>query len=212
MGLETGIIKGNKTKYYNKTDDKEVVKYSKYVNLGVNSCFNIDDDVVVISKKEYDDLTATNGNETEIIKELNNLIDDKDNKITNLTDKMAELNREIGNINNTNTNNANKIADLTTELKAVELELTELKTIMKQYNITHADELGNLIAEFRVILNYLSDCIVAYETQGRFKRFLKKTPTLDIVKQPTKLIDYRGNPYINNGNDIFTNKVVDSKE
>ena len=73
MGLETGTIKGNKTKYFNKTENKEVVKYSKYVNLGVNSAFDIGDKAVVLPINLYDDLINSNKDnikQLETIKEL----------------------------------------------------------------------------------------------------------------------------------------------
>lgn len=215
MELETGIIKGNKTKYYNKTDDKEIIKYSKYVNLGVNSSFNIDDKVVVMAKQYYDDLMAVNDDDiklNETIKELSNnndelmeLLEIKDNNIDELRDQLQQS-------TNTNANKSDEIINLTNSLAEVEQQLTEFKTILKQYDITTSDDLNNVFGEFRVILNYLNDCLIAYEKQGRIKRFLKENPTSDIVKPATKLLDYRGNQYINNGADISANKVDNSKE
>lgn len=215
MELETGIIKGNKTKYFNKTENKEIIKHSKYVNLGVNSNFNIGDEVVVLSNKEYNSIL--NGNDDAVtlkerIKELTNTIDDKDNMINNINDELEQLNKEIRNNNSENISNIAKISALTEELKTVELELTELKTILKQYDINTADGLNNLIKEFRIILNYLNDCVIAYEKQNRLKRFLKQNPTIDIAKPPTNLLDYRGNPYINNDGDYINTNVDDSNK
>ena len=168
-----------------------------------------------MAKNDYEELMATNNDnvkQNETIRELNKVIDDKDNIIADLTNKVGNLNNEIRTIGNTNTNNANKIADLTTELKTVELELTAITTVMKQYNITTADELNNIFADVRTALNYLSDCIVAYEKQGRIKRFFKQNPTTDIVKPTLMLMDYKGN--INNGNDneISATKVGNSNK
>lgn len=215
MELETGTIKGNKTKYFNKSENKEVVKYSKYVNLGVNSAFDIGDKAVVLPINLYDDLINSNKDnikQLETIKELNNTIADKDNTIADLTNKVANLNDEIRTISTTNTSNATRIADLTTELKAVELELTAITTVMKQYNITSADELNTIFNDVRTALNYLSDCITAYETQGRIKRFLKENPTIDIAKPPLMLMDYKGNINTGNGAEISATKVNDSNK
>lgn len=215
MELETGTIKGNKTTYFNKTENKEVVKYSKYLNLGVNSCFDIGADVVIIAKKDYDNLINTNSNDVELmetIKELSNTIDDKDKTIATLTNEVAELNNEIRTIGNSNTNNATRIADLTNELKAVELELTAITTVMKQYNITTPDELNTIFIDIRTALNYLSDCLTAYEKQGRVKRFLKENPTNDIAKPTLMLMDYKGNINNNNTGEISATKVDDFKQ
>lgn len=222
MLFETGIIKGNKTKYYNKTDDKEIVKYSKYINLGVNSNFNIDDNVVVLSKKYYDELMGNNNNEiklSETIKELSNnndelmeLIKIKDNEIGNLTADNSKLKDQLQQTTITNANKSDKITKLTETTSALEQQLTEYKATLKQYDINTADDLNNLIDEYKIILNYLNDCIIAYETQGRFKRFLKENPTIDIVKPPTKLINYRGNKYIANDGAIVTTKAPDSNK
>ena len=215
MGLETGTIKGNKTKYFNKTENKEVVKYSKYVNLGVNSAFDIGDKAVVLPIDDYNNIINSNDDnikQLETIKELNNTIADKDNTIADLTNEVANLNNEIRTISTTNTSNATRIADLTTELKTVELELKELTTVLKQYNITTADELNTIFADVRTALSYLSDCITAYETQGRIKRFLKENPTIDIAKPPLMLMDYKGNINTGNGAEISATKVNDSNK
>lgn len=214
MVVETGIIKGKKTTY-STADGNKVVKYSKTINLGVNSNFNIDDDVVVMAKKDYEELIKDNGNDIntmETIKELNNTIDDKETIINNLNNEVAELKDQIQQATNTNNNSLNEISNLKDDINKMSNELTEYVTTLKPYDINTADSLGDLLGDFRVILNYLMDCITAYEKQGRVKRFFKQNPTLDIAKPPTKLIDYRGNKVANNSNEVKTNKVDDSKE
>lgn len=214
MVVETGIIKGKKTTY-STADGNKVVKYSKTINLGVNSNFNIDDDVVVIAKKDYEELIKDNGNDikaNETIKELNNTLDDKETIINNLTNEVAELKDQIQQATNTNNNSLNEISNLKDDIKMMSNELTEYVTTLKPYDIKTADSLGELLGDFKVILNYLMDCITAYEKQGRVKRFFKQNPTLDIAKPPTKLIDYRGNKVANNSNEVKANKVDDSKE
>ena len=213
MELEKGIIKGKKTSY-TKTDGSKVVKYSKTINLGVNSAFDCGTNVVVMAETDYNNLMNSNSIDvkaTETIEQLNNSINEKQITIDNLTSKVAELNNEIRTIGNANRNNLETINNLTSGSKAIELELTELKAIMKQYNINGADELNTLIIEFRIILNYLTDCLTAYQQQGRFNGFLKRNPTTDIGKPATKLIDYRGNKYADNSNEVKTNKVDNSK-
>ena len=215
MELETGTIKGNKTKYYNKTNETEIIKYSKYVNLGVNSNFNIDDEVVVIAKQYYNDVIAVNNDDiklNETIKELSNNNDELMELLELKNNNIDELRDQLQQSTNTNANKSDEIINLTNSLAEVEQQLTEYLTILKQYNITTSDDLNRIFGEFRVILNYLNDCIIAYEKQGRIKRFLKKNPTSDIVKPATKLLDYRGNQYINNNADISANRVEDSKE
>ena len=212
--VETGKIKGKKTTY-STADGNKVVKYSKTINLGVNSNFNIDDDVVVIAKTEYEEIIKGNGNDikaNETIKELNNTIDDKNTTIGNLTSKVDELKDRIQQATNTNANNLNEISKLKDDINKMSNELTEYITTLKPYEINTADGLGNLLGDFRVILNYLMDCLTAYEKQGRVKRFFKQNPTLDIAKPSTKLIDYRGNKYADNSNEVKANKINDSKE
>lgn len=214
MVLETGIIKGKKTSY-TKTDGNKVVKYSKTINLGVNSAFDCGVNVVVMAETDYNNLMNSNNIDvkaTETIEQLNNTIDDKDNTINDLTSKVAELNNEIRTIGNTNSHHLETINKLTSDSKATELELTEIKAIMKQYNINGADDLNTLIIEFRIILNYLTDCLTAYQQQGRVNGFLKRNPTTDIGKPSTKLIDFRGNKYADNSNEVKATKVDDSKE
>lgn len=212
MKIETGIIKGKKTTY-NTADGNKVVKYSKTVNLGVNSAFNIDDEIVVIAQTDYNELIKDNGNDikaNETIKELNNTLDDKEIIINNLRNEVAELKDQIQQATNTNNNNLNEISQLKDDINKMSNELTEYITTLKPYDINTADGLGNLLGDFKVILNYLMDCLTAYEKQGRIKRFFKQNPTLDIAKPPTKLIDYRGNKYADNSNEVKANKVNDS--
>lgn len=214
MKIETGIIKGKKTTY-STADGNKVVKYSKTVNLGVNSAFNIDDKIVVIAQTDYEELIKDNGNDikaNETIKELNNTIDDKETIINNLTNDVAELRDQIQQATNTNNNSLNEISKLKDDIKQMSNELTKYVTTLKPYDINTADSLGDLLGDFRVILNYLMDCITAYEKQSRVKRFFKHNPTIDIAKPPTKLIDYRGNKVANNSNEVKANKVDDSKE
>ena len=221
MELETGIIKGKKTSY-TKTDGNKVVKYSKTINLGVNSCFDCGTNVVVMAETDYNKLMDINSNEiklSETLKELSNnndelmeLVGIANNKVDSLTADNIKLRDRLQQATNNNADKSDKIVNLTETMAEVEQQLTEYLTILKQYNITSADELNTIFGEFRIILNYLNDCIIAYETQGRINRFLKKNPTTNIVKPPTKLIDYKGNQYINNGADISTNKVDGSKE
>lgn len=209
MKLETGIIKGKKTTY-NTTDGNKVVKYSKTINLGVNSNFNINDEVVVIAKTDYEELIKDNNkdiNANETIKELNNTIDDNNTTIESLTNKVNELMDQIQQATNNNNNSLNEISKLKDDINNLSNELTKYKTTLKPYDINTADSLGNLLGDFRIILNYLMDCLTAYEKQGRVKRFFKQNPTLDIVKPTTKLIDYRGNKYADNSNEVTTNKV-----
>lgn len=218
MGHETGIIKGNKTKYFKKSENKEVTKYSKYVNLGVNSNFKLDDIVAVLLINDYDNLIANNinsdelNNANETIKELNKEIDSKDKAIANLSNVNEDLTKDLANATKENATTLSAIANLKDEINSKDVKLTEIMTILKQYNIKEFEELSTLLNDYKVALNYLSDCIVAYETQGRFKRFLKENPTSDIRKPPLKLIDYRGNKAIAPSGEIKANKIDDSNK
>ena len=213
MELETGIIKGKKTTY-SRADGNKDVKYSQTINLGVNSAFDCGTNVVVMAETDYNNLMNSNSIDvgaTETIEELNNIISEKETTINNLTNEVAKLSDEIRTIGNTNSNNLETINKLTSDNKAIELELTEIKAIMKQYNIYNADELNTLIIDFRLMLNYLMDCLTAYKEQGRVSGFLKRNPTTDIGKPTTMLIDFRGNKYADNSNEVKANKVDDSK-
>lgn len=207
MVLETGIIKGKKTSY-TKSDGSKVVKYSKTINLGVNSAFDVGTNVVVMAESDYNN----SNNNVESVTELTNTIAKHEATINNLTNTIAELKDDLQQSTSSNVVKADRIAELTTAVAEAEQQLTKYTTILGQYNITGADELNNLIAEFRIILNYLNDCINAYEKQGRIKRFFKVNPLSDIGKPTTKLIDYKGNKYANTSDEVEANKVNDSKE
>ena len=167
MVVETGIIKGKKSKYYNKSEDKEIIKYSKTINLGVNSSCNIDDNVIILSETDYKELIATNETDikaTETIKELNNIIVTNENRINKLSDEVEELKTEILKLTNENNINLSALTDLTNDYKATEIELTEVKRVMKQYNINNADDLQQLFKLFEFMeIDYIR-VINYYET------------------------------------------------
>lgn len=216
MGHETGIIKGNKTKYFKKSENRKVATISKYINLGVNSDFNIDDVVAVLPINEYETLIANNTNDDELnklnetITDLNKELSDKETAITNLNNTNERLTKELAELNKENATNLSAMVNLKDVINGKDKKLTEIMAILKHYDIKQIDDLNTLLSEYKIALSYFSDCLVAYEKQGRFKRFLKENPTNEIAKPPLKLIDYKGNKAIATSDEIKANKIDDS--
>lgn len=222
MIVETGIIKGKKSKYYNKSEDKEIIKYSKTINLGVNSSFNIDDNVIILSETDYKQLIATNETDikaTETIKELNNIIITNENRINSLSDELEELKTEILKLTNENNINLSALTDLTNDYKATEIELTEVKRVMKQYNINNADDLQQLFKLFEFmeidyirVINYLNKYLELLQHRGLLQRIINKDLSGDVDKPLLKYIDLQGNKLNDDSVALNTINVDNSNE
>ena len=222
MIVETGIIKGKKSKYYNKSEDKEIIKYSKTINLGVNSSFNIDDNVIILSETDYKQLIATNETDikaTETIKELNNIIVTNENRINSLSDELEELKTEILKLTNENNINLSALTDLTNDYKATEIELTEVKRVMKQYNINNADDLQQLFKLFEFmeidyirVINYLNKYLELLQHRGLLQRIINKDLSVDVDKPLLKYIDLQGNKLNDDSVALNTINVDNSNE
>ena len=91
MHHEKKIVKGTSKKYKTKKDgEKESV--SKRIDLGVNSAFGVDDEVVILSIDDFNKLTNGPADEIQVLK---NISADKDNKITKLSASIDKLNAEL---------------------------------------------------------------------------------------------------------------------
>lgn len=55
--MEQSQIKGSITTYFKKSENKNIERISKYINLGVNSKFNVNDVAYVLNETEYNILT-----------------------------------------------------------------------------------------------------------------------------------------------------------
>ena len=196
MVFETGIIKGKKTRYYKQSEGKEIIRYSKTINLGVNSSFNIDDSVVVLSDDDFKNLN--NNNASERISELNCIIADNENIINVLSDEVAALRAEVKKLTNSNNKYLETINRLTSDNKADELELTELKRVMKHHDITSADELQQLFKLFELLevdyirtIDYLNKYLDMLQQRGLLQRIINKDVVVD--SPALKYIDVKGN-------------------
>ena len=117
MHHEKKIVKGTAKKYTTAAGvEKESV--SKRIDLGVNSAFGIDDEVVILSIDDFNKLTDGNADEIQVLK---NISSGKDDTIAALTKKNDKLNAELKaklDLNN----------DITAKLRASEKKVKELES------------------------------------------------------------------------------------
>ena len=218
--MEQKKIKGTKKTQKNKNET--ITKCNRYINLGVNSTFNVGDDVYILSETEYTNLTdKATANDGVIISELKETITEKEKEIANLTAKITTLKTEnksltnkVGNISelqqeNTELNNlilskekelakynAIDIDKLTNDKETLE---TENKELSKQLGIKtdYIVYLEQLQTDYKELINYF-----------RNKNFL--TPLLnaiglsDIDKPQLKHIDMKGNKTDKNNEPVLT--------
>ncbi len=210
--MEKGIIKGNKTTYFKKSENKTVETISKYVNLGVNSCFSIDDDVVILSETDYNKL----------MKEINT---DAVDEIDKLNETIAELNKQITKLTNDNDIINNKLSTKQQEINKLNNIITDKDNELNKYNDADVDKLNETIADLtddnKELLETLSDrqtyIIYLEQMQTDYKDIINYhrnknilTPLLnaiglsDIDKPQLKHLDIKGNKLTKTNEPILT--------
>lgn len=209
MELEKRVIKGNEKKYKRKSDNKEIIKQSLYINLGVNSCFNADDEVIILTEENYNSIVNDNASDDTIkqlndeIAKLNSLMDSREQEITQLSNANLELNSQIATLNDA-------LSDKDTVINGKDTAIKELEKEIAKYNSINIDELQqkakeveqykNIVIslqnekiEFKDVINYLNNCIDRLEHRNIILRVMNKDNTSDVAKPSLKLIDYNGN-------------------
>ena len=130
MHHEIKIVKGT-SKKYTTADGVEKESVSKRVDLGVNSAFNIDDEVAILLSDDYNKLSENAADEIQVLK---NISAGKDDTIAALNKKNDKLNQELQ-------DKLDLINGLTAKLKASEKKVTALESdVSKKDDIIAANE------------------------------------------------------------------------
>ena len=145
MHHEKKIVKGTSKKYNTKKDgEKESV--SKRIDLGVNSAFDVDEEVIILSIDDFNKLTDGNADEIQVLK---NISADKDDRITKLSASNDKLNQELQ-------AKLDLINELTGKLKASEKTVKELKSDVSEKDNIIADN-EKAIADKDAEINQLNE-------------------------------------------------------
>lgn len=187
MELEKRTVKGSRKKNIRQSDKKEVVKCSRYITLGVNSIFKVDDKVVIMGIDDYkqlDDATANN----DTINNLNDIITNKDAEI-------KELNNQLEALQKSNEDLTSEIAILNKELDKYSAyniaELLHKANRLDTYNRLNKVQ-DEAIKEYKDIVRYYKDYIQELKNRGLFGRIRNIDVASNIDEPPLKFIDLNG--------------------
>ena len=128
MHHEKKIVKGT-SKKYKTVDGIEKESVSKRIDLGVNSAFNIGDEVSILSSDDFNKLTDGNADEIQVLK---NISSGKDDTIAKLNESNDKLNQELQ-------DKLDLINDVTAKLKASEKRVKELESDVSEKDDIIAD-------------------------------------------------------------------------
>ena len=128
MHHEKKIVKGT-SKKYKTVDGIEKESVSKRIDLGVNSAFNIGDEVSILSSDDFNKLTDGNADEIQVLK---NISSGKDDTIAKLNESNDKLNQELQ-------DKLDLINDVTAKLKASEKKVKELESDVSEKDNVIAD-------------------------------------------------------------------------
>ena len=236
--MEQTKIKGNKSSYFKKSENKTIETISKIANLGVNSCFDVGDVVYVLSETEYNDLMETvNTDDAKEIAKLNETITLLKKEINTLTDdnnKLQATNKELTNTIGNNESDISKLQQEKTELndlilskekelskydaidvEKLQQENTDFETTNKELleKVTNRDEyiiyLELLQSDFKLLVQYLNTSLTLQKQRNFFNRVINKDVASDIDKPQLELIDFKGN--VSDDADAPINAIVKSK-
>lgn len=215
--MEQKKIKGTKKTQKNKNET--ITKCNRYINLGVNSTFEVGATAYILSETEYNDLNdKANVNDDNNITELKELLTDKEKEI-------AKLNDTITTLETSNNDLTVKVGAYETDISQLNLLIQQKETELSKYTAIDIDKLTNdketLETENKELSKQLgikTDYIVYLEqlqtdykeliNYFRNKNFL--TPLLnaiglsDIDKPQLKHIDMKGNKTDKNNEPILT--------
>ena len=211
MQHERKTVKGNNITY-NKKDGK-VNKINKYLNLGVNSLFNVDDEVIIISADDFDSIATADAptpDDKSLLDEISKLektIEDKDNEIKQLKDSYSKLNDSVDEVKALLLSKDSTIDELEKKLvKYDAVDVDEFKEKLTSLNKQNDDlnselrksnkiimMLQNQKMEYKDLVNYNIRIADAYKNQGMLNKLLGRDATAEIIKPNLKLLDESGN-------------------
>lgn len=201
--MEQKQVKGSNSTYYHKKKKKEIKTTSKYINLGVNSLFNVDDIAYILSDEEYNSLT----NDSKEIKELKQQIDVLTNKCDdllssnkNLSDKVTAYENEITSLNQLISSKDKEISDNKINIEKYQQTKEKLEIANKENkelisNVVDRDNYINYLervqSDYRVLIQYLNLYLEQYQQRNIIKRIANSD--IDITKPTLNYIDFKGN-------------------
>lgn len=216
MDYEIKIVKGT-TKKYN-TVSGEKVSISKRIDLGVNSLFDVNDEVVILSYDTLNDLIKGAGvdsidklesiyNKDKALENENKKLYAKINELMDLLSMKDDNIDELVNVNNTNnvkikelekdvavfeSIDVNKLRDKVDELDLLKDKLLNLnERLDNKSNVISL--LQNQIMEYIQLVNYKNSIINALEKQGVLSKLMGKDVRAGLIKPPLFLINETGN-------------------
>lgn len=225
MDYETKIVKGT-TKKYN-TVSGEKVSISKRIDLGVNSLFDVNDEVVILSYDTLNDLIEGAGvdsidklesiyNKDKALENENKKLYAKINELMDLLSMKDDNIDELVNVNNTNNV---KIRELEKDVavfesidvnklrgKVDELDLLKDKLLNLNERLDNKSNvislLQNQIMEYIQLVNYKNSIINALEKQGVLSKLMGKDVRAGLIKPSLFLINETGNLKDDVGDDL----------
>ena len=225
MDYETKIVKGT-TKKYN-TVSGEKVSISKRIDLGVNSLFDVNDEVVILSYDTLNDLIEGAGvdsidklesiyNKDKALENENKKLYAKINELMDLLSMKDDNIDELVNVNNTNNV---KIRELEKDVavfesidvnklrgKVDELDLLKDKLLNLNDRLDNKSNvislLQNQIMEYIQLVNYKNSIINALEKQGVLSKLMGKDVRAGLIKPSLFLINETGNLKDDVGDDL----------
>lgn len=216
MDYEIKIVKGT-TKKYN-TVSGEKVSISKRIDLGVNSLFDVNDEVVILSYDTLNDLIKGAGvdsiDKLESIYNKDKALENENKKlyakINELMDLLSMKDDNIDELVNVNITNNVKIKELEKDVavfesidvnklrdKVDELDLLKDKLLNLNERLDNKSNvislLQNQIMEYIQLVNYKNSIINALEKQGVLSKLMGKDVRAGLIKPPLFLINETGN-------------------
>lgn len=214
--MEQKQIRGSKSSYYKQSENKNIEKTSKYINLGVNSAFDVGDIAFILSETEYTNLNElANTDATKEIAKLNETISDLNKQITNLTNENTSLETINKSLSDANSELETKVSELNNTIQQTEKELskytainvddlqqkaTELETSNNELNKeikTKTDYivyLEQLQTDYTKLIAYHRLYFETYKHRNILKRIANTDVNSNIDKPMLKHLDLKGNP------------------
>lgn len=225
--MEQKQIKGSKSSYYKQSEKKNIERTSKYINLGVNTAFDVGDIAFILSETEYTNLNElANTDATKEIATLNETISDLNKQITKLTNENTSLETTNKSLSNANSGLETKVSELNNTIHQKEKELskyiainidnlqqktTELKTSNNELNKeikTKTDYivyLEQLQTDYVKLIAYYRLYFKTYKHRNILKRITNTDVNSDIDKPMLKHLDFKGNPTNKDNSPIIAN-------
>ena len=151
--FETGKFKRDTV---NREGNTKTTKTVRVTGLSVNSKFDNNEELIILSKESYTEMETELINSTEKVTQLENLVKTKDDKIRELETQLKQANTEIETLKNTppetipeSPKYINKVIDLQEEInnrnKLLMNTQNTINNIFNEVNQNQNDSLGKLI-------------------------------------------------------------------